>query len=162
VHWKAVRAISESFLWTVLIVAFASISAPIIFRDALNNATQFAGPFHSSNSFIYFDTGTVNASERLIGLFDSVPSTQTIVIFVRGDDRRSPFIGMVAAYLAWPHPVQIVDLKNADPRRKPAAIDYQSAGAFVLCRVNAPPSWAHGERFGDTLEVFTATQLARR
>jgi len=159
--YRRVCAIAHIWLWATVIAAFLWVSVPKVFRGASKNSIHLVGPFHSTDSFLHFDTGEVNGSERLLSLFESVPSSERIVIFVRNDDRRSGFIGMLVAYLVWPHPVRIIDLSRAGSGREPAT-DFQSVGAFVFCRVDPPPWWPRGERLGETLEVLLAANLAQR
>ena len=159
--YRRVRAIAHIWLWAGLIASFLAVSLPKIFRGASKYSIHFIGPFHSTDSFLHFDTGEANGSERLLALLESVPSSERIVIFVRNDDRRSGFIGMLVAYLAWPHPVRIIDVTRADSENEPAT-HFQSVGAFVFCRVNPPPRWPRGERLGETLEVLPVAQLAQR
>jgi hypothetical protein len=158
---RRVRAIAHISLWSTVIAAFLWVSVPKVFRGASKNSIHLVGPFHSTDSFLNFDTGKVNGSERLLSLFESVPSSERVVIFVRNDDRRSGFIGMLVAYLVWPHPVRIIDVSHADSGREPV-MDFQSVGAFVFCRVDPPPWWPRGERLGETLEVLLAANLAQR
>jgi hypothetical protein len=138
------------------------VSAPKILRGAAKNSIHLIGPFHSTDSFLFFDTGEINGSERLIKLFESIPSSQPIVIFVRNDDRRSGFVGMLSAYLAWPHPVQIVDLAHVGGGKESTDTNFGSVGAFVFCRVTPPNWWPRGERFGETLEVLPAATIAQQ
>lgn len=147
-HW--LRASVRPFMWVVAIVSFLALGAPAIFRSAARSSIQFAGPFHSSDSFLSFATGVNNGSERLIAFFDSLPSSNEILIVVRDDDQRSAFLGMLVAYLAWPHPVRIVDLRNGGI---PGSAKPESIAAVALCRVQPPSSWRRGERFGDSLEI---------
>lgn len=159
--FRRVRATAHIWLWTALIASFLVVSLPKILRGASKYSIHLIGPFHSTDSFLHFDTGEANGSERLLSLFESVPLSGRIVIFVRNDDRRSGFIGMLVAYLAWPHPVRIIDVTRADSGYESAA-DFQSVGAYVFCRVDPPPWWPRGERLGKTLEVLPAAKLAQR
>jgi len=158
---RRVRAITYTSLWVILVAAFLWVSAPKIFRSASKNSIYFVGPFHSTDSFLHFDTGETNGSERLIALFESIPASESVLIVVHSDERRSSFIGMIVAYLAWPHPVQIVDLTGGDGGKKLGALFHLPA-ACVFCRVTPPPGWQRGERFGQTMEVFTARKVVKR
>jgi hypothetical protein len=139
---------------------FVCLSGLRISQLAFKNSVHFVGPFHSTDSFFFFDTGVPNSSEQLIALFDSIQASETVVIFIRGDERRSSFIGMMVAYLAWPHPVRIVDVLDRARAGKPYVGG--APGAYVFCRVNPPPTWQRGERFGDTLEVVVARKIVNR
>jgi hypothetical protein len=138
------------FLCAVAIVVFLSLCAPSFFRSVTGSSIQFAGPFHSSDSFLRFATGMNNGSQRLIRLFDSLPSRKEILIVVQDDDQRSAFLGSLVAYLAWPHPVRIVDLRKG---AAPGSAEANTIAAIAFCRVDPPLSWHRGERFGDSLEI---------
>jgi hypothetical protein len=146
--------VAHNCFWAAMLIAFVCISAPRISGLAVKNSIHFVGPFHSTDSFFFFDTGNPNASERLIARFESVPLSESVVIFTRSDDRRSSFIGMMIAYLAWPHPVQIVDIvgRNYAPT---AANSKMTPRAYVFCRVAPPASFPPAEHFGTTLQLIT-------
>jgi hypothetical protein len=156
---KIIRLTHIAF-WSIALALFVCISGPRIAHLACRNSIHFVGPFHSTDSFFFFDTGRPNSSERLIELFGTIASSESVVIFTRSDDRRSSFIGMMVAYLAWPHPVRLIDVIGRDrpQTERPGA----TPGAYVFCRVNPPPSWRRGERFGETLEVITAERIANK
>jgi hypothetical protein len=147
-HW--LRAGARSFLCAAAIASFLALGAPAIFRSAARSSIQFAGPFHSTDGFLSFATGVNNGSERLIAFFGSLPSSNEILIVVRDDDQRSAFLGMLVAYLAWPHPVQIVDLRNGGT---PVSAKPESIAAVAFCGVQPPPAWRRGEWVGDSLEI---------
>jgi len=157
---RRVRAVVHISLWVILLTALLCVSTPKIFRSASKYSIRLVGPFHSSNSFLYFASGTTDGSERLIALFDSLPSSKTILIFVRNDDPRSSFLGMMTAYLAWPHPVWIVDVMGAGLGNGSGRNG--SVAAVVYCRLKRPSSVAQGERFGEALEVVPIAAVAER
>ena len=157
------QTIAHASLWTVLIVAFLCVSGPKTFREASTHTIHFVGPFHSSDSFLHFATGgAMNGSTRLIRLFDSVPSQDLIVIFIRGDDTRSTSLGMMTAYLAWPHPVRLIDIARSRGQGELKPDYSDSLGALVFCRVNRPPWFPAGERIGETLEVVPTAKIVKR
>jgi hypothetical protein len=147
-HW--LRAGVRPFMCVVAIASFLALGAPAIFRSAARSSIKFVGPFHSSDSFLSFATGVNNGSQRLIAFFGSLPSSNEILIVVRDDDQRSAFLGMLVAYLAWPHPVRIVDLRNGGT---PGSAELETIAAVAFCRVQPPPPWRRGEWVGDSLEI---------
>jgi hypothetical protein len=147
-HW--LRTGVRPLMCVVAIASFLALGAPAIFRSAARSSIKFAGPFHSSDSFLGFATGVNNGSERLIAFFGSLPSSNEILIVVRDDDQRSAFLGMLVAYLAWPHPVRIVDLRNGGT---PRSAELETIAAVAFCRVQPPPPWRRGEWVGDSLEI---------
>jgi hypothetical protein len=141
---------ARPFVCGVAIAVFLALGAPAVFRGAAQGSIQFAGPFHSSDNFLNFATGVNNGSQRLIALFGSLPASKEILIIVQNDDQRSAFLGALVAYLAWPHPVRIVDLRNTGTSGSAGS---DSIAAVAFCRVRPPPSWHGGQRFGDSLEI---------
>ncbi|HXX42484.1 MAG TPA: hypothetical protein VEI58_09500 [Chthoniobacterales bacterium] len=154
-------AVAHISLWLVLLAVFSCISAPKIFErgPAATPARIGDESFHSTNSFLEFATGAKQASRPLIAFFDLAPPGAKILVLAREDDPLSSLLAKVSAYLAWPHPVEIVDLAPArKPRINIAALDFNSAAEVVLCRVDAPPGLAPGKRLGAGFElVFLAT-----
>jgi hypothetical protein len=156
------RAIVHNGLWAVLLGAFLLVNLPKIIRDTRRESTHFFGEFHSSNSFLQFTTGTTDSSERLISVFESLPSSKTILVLVHYQDPGSQLLGEVMAYLSWPHPVRILDVANTNAASELAAIDSASVAAFVFCGVN-PPGWlSHGWRFGNALRVVPMSSKPQR
>jgi hypothetical protein len=149
------RAGLRPSLCALAVAAFLALGAPPIFRSAVGSSIQFAGPFHSSDNFLRFATGARNGSERLIALFDSLPPAREILIVVREDDQQSAFLGSLVAYLAWPHPVRIVDFRKG---RSHGAAASNTIGAVAFCRVQPPPSWHGGQRFGHSLKIFSVQE----
>jgi len=129
-------------------------------RDMTRHSIQLVGPLHSSNIFLYHTTGQTDAAERLIALFDAIPHSALITIFVNAKDSRSSSLGMTTAYLAWPHPVRMIDI--AQLSRENDRPDSPAPGALAFCRINRPPWLPAGEHFGDALEVVPVTAMAKR
>jgi hypothetical protein len=163
IHLASVKfsRVAHICFWTATLIAFICISGPRISRLAVKNSIHFVGAFHSTDSFFFFDTGSPNASERLIGRFESIPRSESVVIFTHSDDRRSSFIGMMVAYLAWPHPVQIIDIvdRNYAPS---GATSKAIPGAYVFCRVEPPASLPPAEHFGTTIQLITGKRVAAK
>jgi hypothetical protein len=147
------RAIAHNSLWAALMGAFLFVNVPKINRGVPREPTHLFDAFHSSNSFLQFATGTADSSEQLISLFESLPSSKKILIFVHYKDPRSQILGEVVAYLSWPHPAWILDVANANAAGDLAAIEPASVAAFVFCGVKAPTWLPPGRRFGPALEV---------
>lgn len=155
---QRVRAIAQISLWVILLTAFFSVTAPEIFRRTATKSITLAGdtPFHSSDSFLQFVGGPPRASEPLIGLFDLASPQKPVLILDRGDDPASSLLGMLTAYLAWPHPVQIIDrARIGGSSATPLWPDLHSTAAIVACRVPRPPGLPEGKHFGSALEFLT-------
>jgi hypothetical protein len=150
------RAVAHVSLWLVLLTAFLCVSGPKVFRRAPKGSVTLVGgtSFHSSDSFLRFSAGLSDASKRLIAFFDLTPSGKRILILDRGDDSASSLLAMLTAYLAWPHPVEIVDLAQTRANRGVvAALDVSPPAAIVLCRVRRPVELPEGKHFGGGLEI---------
>jgi len=154
-------SIAHISFWTVALTAFVLTSVPRIYQLAGANVIHFSGPFHSTDNFLFFDTKQPGASEKLLELFDSIPPSESVVIFTRNDDRRSPFIGMMIAYLAWPHPVRVVDVTER-PSSNAGGSDFPAPSICIFCRVPPPPSFRGGEDLGETVKIFKASKIAGR
>lgn len=152
-HWhRRLSAGARSFLCIVAVAAFLALGAPPVFRSLAGSSIHFAGPFHSTDYFLWFATGSNKRSQRLVALFNSLPSSTKILIVVPDDDQRSAFLRALVSYLAWPHPVEIFDLRKG---RNRGSADSEKIGAVAFCRVQPPASWPRGERFGESLEIVS-------
>lgn len=152
------RAVAHISLWLILLAAFSCISAPKIFERGPAAATARMGDesFRSTNSFLEFATGAKQASRPLIAFFDLAPPGRKILVLAREDDPISSLLAKLSGYLAWPHPIEIVDLA---PTRKSridiAALDFNSAAEVVLCRVDRPSGLPAGKQLGRGFEVIS-------
>jgi hypothetical protein len=146
------RAVAHISFWIVLLTAFFCISVPKVFNRAAKGSISPTGDtsFHTSDSFWHIESG----STRLIAFFDLARPRQRILILDREDDPASSLLGMLIAYLAWPHPVEIVDLARTRVNRgEVRPPDLSPPAAIVLCRVPRPPELPEGKHFGAGLEV---------
>lgn len=150
------RAVAHLSLWLGLLIAFFCVGAPKIFNRAPKGSISPSGDtaFHSSDSFLHFAAGPTDASKRLIALFDLTPPGKRILVLDREDDPASSLLGMLTAYLAWPRPVEIVDLSRTRVNRgEKAAPDLSPPAAVVLCRVHRPAELPEGKHIGAGLEI---------
>ena len=149
------RAVAHLSFWIVLLTVFFCVSVPKIFNRAPKGSISPTGDtsFHTSDSF-WHATGRTEVSKRLIAFFDLAPPGKRILILDREDDLASSLLGMLTAYLAWPHPVEIVDLARTRLNRgEVAAPDLSAPAAIVLCRVRRPAELPEGKHFGTEVEV---------
>ena len=153
---QSARAVAHISFWIVLLTAFFCIGTVKVFNRAPEGSILPTGDtsFHSSDSFLHFAAGPTDASKRLIAFFDLAPPGKRILILDREDDPASSLLGMLTAYLAWPHPVEIVDLARTRLNRgEVAAPDLSPPAAIVLCRVRRPAELPEGKHFGAEVEV---------
>jgi hypothetical protein len=150
------RAVAHISLWLGLLTAFFLVSAPKVLNRAPKGSISPTGDvaFHSTDSFLRFAAGPSDASKRLIALFDLASPGKRILILDREDDPASSLLGMLTAYLSWPHPVEIVDLARTHVNHgEIAAPDLSPPAAVVLCRVHRPADLPEGKHFGAGLEI---------
>ena len=62
-----------------MIGLFVSLSLPKLLRATAKTSVHFVGPFHSTDTFLHFDTGEINASEHLVAVLGA-----SFVIFCAG------------------------------------------------------------------------------
>jgi hypothetical protein len=148
-------------LWSGLTAAFLFVSAPKIYRGATTYSFQPGKPFHSSDSFLRFGAGVTNASGQLIAIFDSIPASKSVIIFMGKGDTRGSLLAMTVAYLAWPHPVQFTEINASNPGVELRAFDSALAAALVFCGVNRPPSIHPAIVLGTDLEVVPISRDER-
>ena len=72
-------AIAIRWLWLGMIGLFVSLSVPKLLRATAKTSVHFVGPFHSTDTFLHFDTGEINASEHLVAVLGA-----SFVIFCAG------------------------------------------------------------------------------
>ena len=152
---QSARAVAHISFWIVLLTAFFCVSVPKVFYRAPKGSIPPTGDtsFHTSDSF-WHATGTSGVSKRLIAFFDLAPPEKRILILDREDDLASSLLGMLTAYLAWPHPVEIVDLARTRVNRgEVAATDLTPPAAIAFCRVPRPAELPEGKNFDAGLEV---------
>jgi hypothetical protein len=149
-------AVAHISFWIVLLTAFFCISVPKVFNRAAKGSISPTGDtaFHTSDSFWHFAGGPDGVSKRLTAFLDLASPGKRILILDREDDPASSLLGMLTAYLAWPHPIEIVDLARTRVNRgEVAATDLSPPAAIVLCRVARPAELPEGKSFGAGLEV---------
>jgi hypothetical protein len=151
---RRVITFAHVVFWSVVALAFIALSAPEIHRGALSQSIHPLSPYHSTDSFLRFTTESTLASERLISLFEALPPAKPVLVFIGPDDPRSLLLGMVSAYLAEPHPVQLVN-SGAEARKAISSINSEAPAALVFCRLRPPPGIAAGKTFGK-LEISSS------
>jgi hypothetical protein len=153
---RRARAVAHISFWIILLTAFFCVSVPRIFSRAPKGSIPPTGDtaFHTTDSFWHFAGEPDGVSKRLNAFLDLASPGKRILILEREDDPASSLLGMLTAYLAWPHPIEIVDLARTHVNRSEvAATDLSPPAAIVLCRVPRPVELAEGKSFGAGLEV---------
>ena len=150
------REVAHISLWFGLLTVFFCVSVPTVFHRAPKGSISPTGDpsFHSSDTLLRFATGTNNASEQLLAFFRSMPPGKRVVIIDHEDDPSSSLIGMLSAYLAWPHPVELVDLVRTRASRPDGIqLDHNPPAAIIFCRLGRPSDLPEGQHFGRGLEI---------
>jgi hypothetical protein len=84
-------------------------------------------------------------------LLEHVPPEKSFVIFVNADSSPSEFLGMLVAYLAWPHDVRIVKVHGAIPEHETAGATSSSIAGLFFCSIKPPASLTGGIHFGSEI-----------
>lgn len=153
-NWSCGR-IAHLLLWCSLVVALLTVSIPKIYSGATEYPLRPGGALHTTDSYLKFATGAEGASKNLISMFDSMPMSKPIVIFIRKGDAFSSGLGMTTAYLASPHAVRLCEIDGTHPDNELSLINPDKVAAVVLCRLTRPAWLPAGEVFGSGLEIVS-------
>lgn len=159
---QRLSAVAHILFWIFLLCAFFFFSAPKILRRAPKIKPTADMAFYSSNTLLQYATGTTNISEHLIAFFEPAPAGKRVLIIDHEDDSVSSLLGMLTAYLAWPRPVELVDLVRTHASR-PEIVKLQAdpPAAIVFCRLGRPSNLPEGKHFGRGLEVVPVAMTSR-
>ena len=135
-----IRFYLHAGLWCVLFAVFIALSIPSVVRAVLENKIGPVNPNHSTDAYLDGLTRVRNGSELFSRFIESTPRDKSIVIVVDAQSSPSKFLGMVAAYLAWPRDVQTVAVTPATFSRELSSIKQGSVSAAIFCAVK-PPVW---------------------
>ena len=102
-----------------------------------------------------FATGAESASKNVIAIFESMPTSKPIIIFIRKGDAFSSGLGMTTAYLASPHAVRLCEIDGTRPDNELSRINPDKVAAVVLCRLTRPAWLPAGKMFGSGLEIVS-------
>lgn len=153
-HWSCGR-IAHLLLWCGLAVALLTVSIPKIYSGATEYRLRPGGALHTTDSYLKFATGAEGASKNVIAIFESMPTSKPIIIFIRKDDAFSSGLGMTTAYLASPHAVRFCEIDGTHPDNELSRINPDKVAAVVLCRLTRPAWLPAGKMFGSGLEIVS-------
>jgi len=158
-HSMRLRFYLHGALWCALFALFVGISIPNVGRAVLENKIGPASPNHSTDSYLEGLTRVRNGSELFSSLIDTLPQDESIVIFVDSESSPSKFLGMIVAYLSWPHRVKTVAVTPATFADEVAAVKQDSVGAAVFCALK-PPVWVKNKSdFGTRITFVPIASL---
>ena len=146
-------------LWCALFAIFLGLSIPSVIRAVLENKIGPINPNHSTDAYLDGLTHVRNGSESFWRLIESTPRQKSIVIVVDAQSSPSKFLGMIVAYLAWPHEVQTMAVTPATFSHELASIKQDSVGAAIFCTVK-PPVWIKTKTdFGSNITFVSVESL---
>jgi hypothetical protein len=138
-------------LWCALFAVFLALSVRIVGPALLENEIGPIDPNHSTDSYLSGLTHVRNGSELFANLIETVPREKSLVIFVDAESSPSEFLGMLVAYLSWPHDVRIVKAREATLERELTAAKSSSVAGMFFCSVKPPASLTGGTHFGSSI-----------
>ena len=143
-------------LWCALFAVFLVLSMPIVGPAILENRIGPIDRNHSTDSYLSGLIHVRNGSQLFSNLLEAVPPEKSFVIFVDVDSSPSQFLGMLVAYLSWPHDVRVVKVRGATLERETAGAKSSSITGLFFCSVKPPASLTGGTHFGSEI-VFVPT-----
>jgi len=138
-------------LWCALFGVFLVRSIPIVWPTVLENRIGPVSANHSTDSYLNGLTHVQNGTELFSNLIETVPREKSLVILVDAASSPSQFLGMLVAYLAWPHDVRIVKVHQATLEREITATKSPSVAGVFLCSMKPPASLTGGTHFGSAI-----------
>ena len=138
-------------LWCALFAVFLAKSLPIVGQAILENKIGPIDPNHSTDSYLRGLTRVRDGSQMFSNLLEPVPREKSFVIFVDAESSPSEFLGMLVAYLSWPHDVRIVKVRATTLEQETAAAQSPSLAGLFFCLVKPPASLAGGTHFGSAI-----------
>jgi len=138
-------------LWCALFAAFLALSFPIVGPAVVQNKVGPDDPNHSTDSYLRGLTQLNQGSELFSNLIETVPREQSVAIFTDEESSSSEFLGMLVAYLSWPHDVQIIKVKRSTIDREFAAIHSSSIGGLFFCDLKPASDLENATRFGSSI-----------
>jgi len=146
-------------LWCALFAIFLGLSIPSIVRAVLENKIGPINPNHSTDAYLDGLTHVPNGSELFSRLVESTPRDKSIVIVVDAQSSPSKFLGMIAAYLAWPRDVQTIAVTPATFSPELDSIKNGSVSTAIFCALK-PPVWAKNKTdFGSNITFVPVESL---
>lgn len=131
-------------LCAILLGAFVVIGLPVNYRATRGGYRLAATPYSSTDAYLTEIAPSRAFSETLVRLFDSFPQTSPVLIVYRDEEFKGTLLAQLMAYLAWPHPVQLLNVKPHALPPELQAQRFRSERALVVgCHVPLPPGSAH-------------------
>ena len=145
--------------WCALFAIFLALSLPIVGPAILENKIGPIDPNHSTDSYLGGLTHVRNGSQLFSNLLETVPPNKSLIIFVDAESSPSEFLGMLVAYLAWPHDVRIVKVRGATLEQEIAAAKSSEIAGLFFCSIKPPASLTGGTHFGSAIIFVPSVRL---
>lgn len=147
-------------LWSALFAALVWISAPMVGSAVMENRV---GPAETNKTIDYYLstlTSVQNGAEKFPEAFQRLGKDGRLIIFVRGGNPQSEFLGMMMGYISWPREVQLISVPGDMVDKEIVNIKPGTVAGVVFCSVN-PPEWLQNRvRFGSSIILVPVTQAA--
>jgi hypothetical protein len=163
-NWRNLRGgwgILHVTVWSLLFGIFVFKGAPIVGHAVSENKIDAIEANHTIDNYLRTLTGLKNGSERLDEVFQSLPKNKPLIIFVRGNNPPSDFLGMLVAYLSWPREVRTVKIRNTPVEQAVASIDPSSFAALIFCLVSPPPELGKTIPLGSNVLLLPGSEAKR-
>jgi hypothetical protein len=122
-------------LATGFLLAFAFFGAKQVLPALQEGNFRPATELYSCDLYLDLVAHRPQFAAKLSSALRALPAEKPIAIVMRDTDADSSLLGMLSAYLAWPHKVRIVRVQRETPRLSPS--DYS---AIIYCNVPQKPS----------------------
>src|SRR4051812_37512103 len=109
-------------LWSALLAIFLTLSVPAVIRAVCENKIGPVNPNHSTDAYLEGLTRVRNGTDLFTRFVETLPREKSIVIFVDADSSPGKFLGMVVAYLSWPHEVKTIAVTPATFAQEVASV----------------------------------------
>jgi hypothetical protein len=144
-------------LWSGLFLTLLSTTRPELSRRVRHAADR---PLYSLDSHFTAITDVTDASEHLMRILSAAPEHGRVVVFIHDGEIASSYLGMAAAYLAWPRDVQVIGCTDATVEHELGAIHPDDVAAVVFCKIK-PPAWCPPQiAFGPNMRIFANKRVA--
>jgi hypothetical protein len=117
-------------------IAFAVSGARQVGPALRAGAIHPPSELHSCDLYLELVAHRPQLAARLSAALRALPSDKPIAIVLRDQDPESAFLGMLSAYLAWPHTIHIFRVEEVSPAVSPR--DYVAIIYCNLPQENAP------------------------
>lgn len=144
--------VAQTALWSVLLIAFVAIGAPQFWHSAVEGRMLPATANSSMDSYLSVMGHDPAYSAHLTEAFKSLPANKGVVILQAEGRAGASFVAMAVAYLAWPHPVELVPISRTTNRL--IHFDVATVGAFVSCGFRLPPQMSPAIALSPTVEIY--------